>query len=271
MIKFFYILKLPFHHIYQLRKFLNYISSQVKAVRQASVQDHFLGAAWFLLAPIMEMVVYFLLFAVIFKQSRFGEIPAFHGILVGIIHFRIFQYSVQTSIGAIVSNRNTMLQVKIDPIVFVSIEFLKQIQQIVYYLPILLLSIIFFKAYPDSNIVWYPFVILILFVASWSCALLLSSAYVYLRDLRNVFQAIIFPILYSSPVIYPIMLVPERLLSIYYINPFATLFTMIQACLLGFPFPPIQYVISCSIFFIVLFFIAHIFYAYKSPNFTKVI
>jgi ABC-type polysaccharide/polyol phosphate export permease len=78
-------------------------------------------------------------------------------------------------------------------------------------------------------------------------------------------------LLYSSPVIYPLSFVPVDLQTYYLMNPFAVLFALVQSCFLGLTFPPLPYVAWCAAFFIVLLLGAHMMYARRSPNFTKVI
>ena len=256
--------------IWQLVRYRDYIISQAYAERAASLAGHMFGALWFVLAPLLEMLVYYVLVSVIFQRGSYGHYPAFVGIMTGIIHYRIFQKMVSQSVPSIVDRRNIMLQVKIEPMTFVAIAVLKVLLDARYYVPLYAATLLFYGVYPSGNIIWYLPVLGLLLLAGWAVSLLLAVIYVYFRDIKELSVVILRLLIYLCPVIYPISFVPQAYLDLYLLNPFATLFVMVQACLLGSPFPSPLHVANCIIFVALLLVLAHLLYNRVAGNLLKV-
>lgn len=265
------IIALPLDHVRRLRAFKDFIRSQALANRRARVGDMMLGSLWFLLGPILEMGVYFFLVVVVFDRANFGQVPTFLGIMVGLAHYRTFQATVQHTITSITANRNILLQVKVEPMAFVTIGVTKQLQEARYYVPLILVTALVFGYLPGPGAMYYPLVLALILLMTWSVALLAACAYVYLRDLQLISQTVLRLMLYASPVIYPVLLVPEEWRTYYFLNPFATLFGLVQATLLGMPWPPVEHIAGTVGFVVALAFIAHAFYERTHRRYTKIL
>lgn len=233
--------------------------------------DSLLGSVWFLLGPILEMLVYFFLVVVVFDRVRFDDVPAFLGILIGIAHYRVFQMTVSQSITSIVANRNIMLQIRVEPMVFVAVAVAKQLQEARYYAFLIVVGLGAYLYLPPIQVVLYPAVLLLILLAIWSSALMLSCLYVYVRDLQPMAQMGFRLFLYGSPIIYPLTLIPDEFKTWYFVNPLAGVFGSVQATLLGIESPPLWAIIWSVTFFTSIAFMAHYFYQRNAPNFTKIL
>ena len=259
-----------FSSIKNMKRHRDYIISQAYSERTASLASHALGALWFVLTPLMEMLIYYILIAVIFQRGGHSAYPTFVGIMTGLIHYRVFQRIVSQSVTSIVDRRSTMLQVKIEPMSFVAISTLKALLDARYYVPLYIITLILYGVYPSKNIIWYPFILALLIMASWAIALLFSVTYVYFRDIREISTITLRLLLYMCPIIYPSTFVPEKYVDIYFLNPFATLFAMFKASILGDPFPPAFHMAYSVLFFFLLLVSAHILYNRQAGNLLKV-
>ncbi len=267
MLKF---ISLPKKNLQSLLIYKDFILTQAFGERRAQIADTVLGSFWFLLGPILEMSVYFFLIVVVFERTSFGDVPAFLAIMIGLAHFKVFQTTAQRSISSIVGGRRILLQIKIEPLSFVMIAFLKQMQDAKYYFILIVLTSIYFSYVPSYEIIFYPFILFLIILATWSLSLLLACLYVSFRDLQLLMQTVLRLLLYISPIIYPSTFIPEKWTAYYFLNPFATLFGLLQSSVLSMPWPPTLNIFGCVIFFVLLFFIAHTFYSRTSKNYTKV-
>ncbi len=254
----------------RLARHKDYIISQAHAERTASLAGHVFGALWFVLRPLLEMLTYYLLIVVFFRRGNFGDYPVFLGIMTGIIHYHVFQQMVSQSVMAIVSQRHVMLQVPIEPMAFVAISALRVLLDARYYVPLYVAALLLYGVWPPPTVVWYPFVLALLLLASWAVSLLVAVAYVYFRDIREITSVALRLLFYLCPTIYPVTYVPKEHLGLYLLNPFATLFNLIQATLLGMPFPPLPHVLYCVTFFVLLLGLAHLLYSRAAGNMLKV-
>lgn len=257
-------------HFRDIRDRRHYVVSQASAARASSVAGYVFGNAWFLLTPLLEMLVYYLLVVVIFQRSMFGDAPPFLGLMTGLIHFWIFSRAVQGCVSSTVSRRGLMMQVNIAPVVFVATDFLNEMTKSLYYVPLFVGTFLFANYVPAPTVVFYPLVLLLLLVAAWSAGLLLSCVFVYFRDVRNGSQVILRLLLYACPIIYPLSFVPLDLVTTYMINPFAILFSLVHWSLLGLDAPTFGYITYAVFFVVFLFFLAHLTYERTHRHFTKV-
>jgi ABC-2 type transport system permease protein len=84
--------------------------------------------------------------------------------------------------------------------------------------------------------IFLPGVIFIQFILCLGLALLCSGLMVYFRDTQHFVMVALMAWFFMSPVMYPIELVPERLLNYYLLNPMSTILMGFRYCLLGQPF-----------------------------------
>ena len=247
-----------------------FIKNRAEADRRARFIDRLLGNLWFVVAPIAEILIYYILVAVIFRSRDFYGVPVFLGITGGLIHFWVFQRTVSSCISAFVNERSIMLQIKIEPLVFVVIKFLNEIRSSRMYLLILVAAMAAYGFVPSWHIIFYPLVLAFLIFSAWSFSVLAATAYVFFRDVQEIFNIVIRVILYSSPVIYALSFVPESIQPFFLLNPFAVMFSLVGSAVFGFPPPPALYVIWCLVFFIAVFIGAHCYYEASKRQFTKV-
>lgn len=64
-----------------------------------------------------------------------------------------------------------------------------------------------------------PFISLLFFGLIFGAGLVLGALYVYLRDLNQIWEVLTTSLLFMSPIIYPISIVPPHLMKYYMLNP----------------------------------------------------
>jgi len=69
----------------------------------------------------------------------------------------------------------------------------------------------------------FPLIHLIYFWFIYGAGLLLSSLYVYFRDLNQIWQVVTQILFFCSPIVYPLSIIPDSLMPYYLLNP-VTLF-----------------------------------------------
>lgn len=254
--------------IWQRRDF---VRDQARSQRYVRIVDRTLGSIWFFLAPLAELMVYFLLVAVIFQRQEFYGVPAFVAIALGLAHYWIFQRIFSRTVSVIVDNRSILLQIKIEPIVFVAISFLAGLGEVKYYIMIVAFSMAAYGIIPGWNALLYPLALGLILVATWAFSLLAATAYVFFRDIKELSAIAMRLLLYSCPIIYALQLVPEAYRDLYLFNPFATLFAMMSSVVLGFEAPETRHIIVCVAFIFAALVAAHLYYERTKRLFTKVI
>lgn len=180
-----------------------------------------LGLFWALLKPIMDILIYYIVFQIVLKQN----IPAFASwLFIGLI---IWNFFVESTTGTIqilstkkylyeYSNMNK-LEIYISTLLSNTIGFFFN----------LAMFIVFYNFLePESNglhvqNLWILVLFLNVFVLSLAVSLILSNIYVVAKDITQIWQVFTAFLFFLSPIIYKLSTFQEALPSFDYANPIA--------------------------------------------------
>ncbi|MBI1870451.1 MAG: ABC transporter permease [Chlamydiae bacterium] len=191
-----------------------------------------LGFFWSLMDPLMMAVVYL----VFIKLTRFQtDLPY---LLSGVFIWQFLVLCVGDSFHAILGNTNLVKKVYFPRLI---LPLATALANLINFLLSLLILIIFLFLLGVKihllHLVYLPFLIFLEFMICSGLAFLFSSLTVYFRDTQHVVGIILMALFFMSPVIYPVQLVPERWLTLYLMNPMATILLGFRSGLLGTSFP----------------------------------
>lgn len=183
----------------------------------------FLGVYWSLFNPLMMTALYAVIFGSAFKEYYHDSLwqytlAAFTGLTV--IHF--FNGSTSQALSSIVNNGSLLNKVKLPVSVFpISIIIANTFQLLVGMFPLLLLVTILVSPRASSlvNIIAIPLPLLALVAISTGMGLLVSSLYVFFRDLPFLYELVQFVLMMSSPIFYPAKIVPPSIRPFLELNP----------------------------------------------------
>jgi ABC-type polysaccharide/polyol phosphate export permease len=249
----------------------NLVAYLVEAQLQASVHKNILGKLWFSLVPLSQIGIYYLLVVVIFSAGPVRPATSFIAIAMGIMHYMVLNNVATYCQSAIHSNASLLLEVKLEPIVLIAASFLRAIRISGFGILLFFIFFVFWSAEISNRILIYPFILLLWLALCWVTALCVATASVFLRDLERLVPILLQVTMYTSPVIYSFNLFPDKYITLFLLNPVASVFTLFQWSLLGLETDislPLVIVIS---WVLAGFFGAHAFYNWGRNKFTKVL
>jgi ABC-2 type transport system permease protein len=177
-----------------------------------------LGYVWTLLRPLS----YFAVLYVVFTQIiRFGDtIPNYAVILLmNIMLFQFFADATGTAMGSVVRGEPIVRKMHfpriVIPLAIVVTSAMTSAMNLVVVFGFMLVS----GVDPQPTWLLLPAIATGLVVFSAGAALLLSIAYVRLRDLGHVWTVALRVLFYGTPVLYPLELVPESFRWVIALNP----------------------------------------------------
>lgn len=233
----------------------DFIIFALRNERTASFAGTVLGSLWSYIFPIIQVIIYYFLVHVIFKRSGVPGIDPFLMIVVGIMHYTVVSAVLSASCNAIVARANVLMHVRVEPLVFVALEFLKELRKGLEYLVILFVCYIYFAPTPHWGLAIYPVLIFVMFAGLWGPCLALSVSNVFYRDVAHFVRMVLRVLIFLCPVIYHFSAVPERFWPFYFMNPLAGVFAWLQWSLLGGTMPPIWpllWAVGCSLIVLAL-------------------
>lgn len=222
-----------FKELYQYREFLK---TSIRKEFRGKYKKSFLGVLWSFINPLLQLLVYALVFPYIMRV-QVENYTMF--LVVVLIPWNFFSTTVSQSTSTIIASSGIIKKVyfprAILPIANVTSNLLN----------FLISSVIVFAALLISgigigpSIVLFPLVLLIQYVFSLAISFLLSSITVYIRDLEYFISVLMMLWFYVTPVIYSVDMIPDQFKNILMLNPMTLIITAYREILYYKNFPDI--------------------------------
>ncbi len=198
----------------------------------------FMGIFWSVIHPVVLLVSYVFVFAVVFGQRLVpdsGTDRFWLFLFCSILPWLFFQDSVQRSSTVVIDNANlvtkTLFPTEILPL---SVLLAGTVNHLIGFS--ILLGILVFGFGKISVFVFFvPFYFLCLMLFTLGFSWLVSSLNVFVRDISQILSVILTFWFWFTPVFYSPERFPPRLLFIVYWNPLAHVVTGYRDCLLRMP------------------------------------
>lgn len=160
-----------------------------------------LGMGWTLLNPLLQMIVYTLVFSFIMKVG----VPAFPVfILSGLLPWTLISVSIAGSAHCLLNNQGLIRKVAVPQLVWpIAIVASKLVDLVLSLVPFAAIAIAFGRG---PRLAWLAVVpaMVCATVFSAGLALLFSSLTVFYRDMRHLVDILVQVWFYLTPVIYPV-------------------------------------------------------------------
>jgi len=234
-----------------------------------------LGNIWWVVDPLLQMLVYVVLVAVIFNRGG-PDYPLF--LFSAILPWKWFVSSVQDGTGSIVGSERLIKQIHFPKLVLPFAAVMAGIVNFAFGLiPLAGLIILFFA---DRATVWLlliPVVAVVQLLFTLPVAILLGAVNVFYRDLGNLMRHLLRLWFYLSPSLYSIDQLrqvegmPPLALDILLLNPFAVLFTAYRAVIYEGRPPDAVGLAILALFSCLLLAVALLVFKRLEPSFAKVL
>ncbi len=188
-----------------------------------------LGQLWWLLDPLLLGAVYFLLVDVIMRRGG-DDFAVF--VFASVVVWKHFQTSVRNATAITVSREQAMRQVRFPRSVLPLAATLTETVYFAFGLLVVIVAAIPFGIAPAPALALLPIVAAVQVVLALAIAFVLSALNVFFRDVQHLSGHAFRIWFYLSPGLYAVSLVPERLRTVYDLNPFVTLLPAYHTILL---------------------------------------
>lgn len=196
---------------------------------KVSQKELMLGYFWWILDPLLLMLIYWLLIGVIFNRG--GPLyPLF--ILCGLVPHRAFSISFSNSITSISGAFGIIGQVNFPRHFLPLSDVLVNHVKLLFGLLVVVVLALFFGLRVDYTFILLVIPVSIQVILVSGLAMLMSVLGVYFRDLKNLTQFLMRILLYLSPVLYSVDRIPERFRDIYLLNPLASLYVTYRSIIM---------------------------------------
>jgi lipopolysaccharide transport system permease protein len=225
----------PFRVIRLITRNRGLIWSMVRREVSQRYRGSFLGPLWTVLTPVVQIVIFTLIFSGIF-QARFGGESSSLGFAVhlfcGLLPWIAFSETLQRSTTVVRDNVNLVKRVVFPVAILpVNIALAGLVQQIFGTLVLLAAARLLIGELTPS-ILWFPALVVPQLLATLGLSWLVAGIGVYLRDTTQAVNLLLMSWMYLTPIFYPESIIPAHYSWIVRWNPMAPLIRSYRLCLL---------------------------------------
>jgi len=186
-----------FREIWSRRRLIGYL---VRADLRKKGADTILGNVWWVLDPLLQMLVYVILIDFIFRRSV-PDYPLF--IFAAILPWKWFTSSMYDAITSVVGQERLIKQIHFPKIVLPVASTFAGIANFAFGLiPLFALLLLFFPHRLNPNVVWIPAIAAVQLVFTLAFCFLVSAVNVFFRDVSNIARHALRLWFYLSPALY---------------------------------------------------------------------
>jgi homopolymeric O-antigen transport system permease protein len=257
----------------------------VRADLKKKGADSLLGNLWWILDPLLQMLVYVVLVEVLFRRNQ-PDYPLF--IFAAILPWKWFTSSVGDGITAVSSQDRLIKQVHFPKIVLPTAAAVAGIANFAFGLiPLMAILVLWYPDRLSGYLVLLPVIAAVQLIFTLAVAFLVSAINVFYRDVGNVSRHVLRLWFYLSPALYGPSTIESlatshpELFRLMQLNPFYTLFTAYRSVIYGAEtsgggsVPPMQpdwaALGGLALGSLILLLIATIFFKRIEPSFAKVL
>lgn len=195
-----------------------------------------LGFSWALLNPLVQIVIFTVIFGRVAKVSTEG-IPYFLFSSVAIIPWTYMSGSLSQSSQSLVSGQHMLGKIYFPRLIFPITPVLAKVVDFGISILILLVVMIYYRVHPTWNLFLFPLFFILMMSIPAGIGMWLSALAIRFRDVKFAMPFIIQMLIYSAPIVYSASSIPEKYRIIYSLNPIVGVIEGYRATLLGTPIP----------------------------------
>ncbi len=228
-----------------------------------------LGLGWAIFPAISQALIYTLIFGRLVRLDSDGA-PYSMFALVGVIPWIFFSQAFNAACSSVYGNGSFIQKIYFPRVFLPAAAILDKGFDFLVALCVTFIVLCFFGGDPNWNVVFLPLLILLILVTTLGYGMLVAAICVHFRDLLHMMGYVTMVLMYCSPVVYPVSLVPQKWVYIYALNPMVGIIEGFRCSLLSTkPMPWDLILISAIVSFSGLI-IGFIYFRATEPKFADV-
>lgn len=193
----------------------------------------FLGIAWAVFQPLFTMIIFTIFFGNLAKIPSDGvPYPIF--VYSGLLFWSYFSSSLTSASSCMVDNESIIKKIYFPRLLLSVGATITPIIDFVFAFGVFLGLMVFFRFMPSlSGLLVVPVLLLISMVTASGMGFFLASVNVKYRDVRYILPFFIQTLMFVTPIIYPVSIIPDQFKWLAYLNPMTGVITMARSVILG--------------------------------------
>jgi lipopolysaccharide transport system permease protein len=196
----------------------------------SSVRRTRLGYLWWVIEPVLEACVFYVVFGIFFGSSVQNFVAY---LLVGLVPFTWLSRSISNASSSMLNARWALQNYRLHPVFFPLAEVLQDATKALFSGIILLIFLIFYGIPATTSWFWVPLIVLSQFALVTAVACFVSSVVPLMEDIKNLVPIVLTMTMFASGIFYdPNVLLTDEWRFYYFLNPMASLLNLYRNVLL---------------------------------------
>lgn len=226
--------------------------SLVKKDLRGRYKGSVLGFFWTFLNPLLQLLVYFIVFSVILRV-QVENYTAF--MFVSLLPWIYFSSCTATANRLIIDQANIVKKIYFPRLI---LPFASACSGLInlslsYLIALPVLHLLGINLGP--SIILLPLILILHGVLVLGFGMLISSMNVYFRDIEHIWGIMLQVWIYITPILYPITMVPDKYKSLIHLNPMTSVILLYQKILYDGQFPSVDLVLEALCWALFMYFI----------------
>jgi len=210
-----------------MRRWWDLLTVLTERMLRARYRGSILGILWSLMNPLLMTAVYTAVFGYAFRQYYAGSMLHYALVVfIGLTVIQFFSGSTSQALSSVVVNSGLLNKIRVPMEIFPASTVASHAVQLGIGVLPLLIVVTLFSTHDALRAVLLPLPLLGLVLLSVGVGFLVSTIYVYFRDIPHIYELITFFAWVTLPVFYPAAIVPTHVRDFLVFNP---LFPMVQS------------------------------------------
>lgn len=195
-----------------------------------------LGFMWAILQPLVQIVIFTIIFGKVAKLSTDG-IPYILFSSVAIIPWTYISQATSQSSQSLLGGSSMLGKIYFPRLIFPITPVLAKLVDFGISMFIVVCIMLYYRVSPTSNLLLFPLFLIMMVAVPLGIGTWLSSLAIRFRDVKQAMPFFIQMLMYSAPIVYSPTSIPEQYRLLYSLNPIVGVIEGFRACLLGTSIP----------------------------------
>ena len=224
-------------YIENFKKFQPLLSELITRDIKNKYRKSILGVFWTILNPLFMMIVLSVVFSNLFKFD-IEYFPVY--LLSGQLIFNFFSESTTNAMGAIIANGPLIKKIYVPKYVFVLSRIFSSSINLLASFTALIFVMLARRVELHYTILLVPIPLFFVISFSLGVGLLLAALTVKFRDIMHLYSVFVTALMYLTPVIYPMSILPEWLEKVVLLNPLTNILIMFRDVMMNNTLPSLS-------------------------------
>lgn len=249
--------------VISLKKYTFLLNQLVKRDFKVKYRGSALGMLWSILNPLLNMIVLSTVFSQVFKAVDNYNIY----LLSGIVMFSYFSEATSISVNSVVENFSLITKVYFPKFIIPLSKTLSSAINLIISIIVFIIMGIFMDLNIWSGYLIIPYALICLLIFAIGISFIVSTLQVFFRDTQHLYGVLLTIWMYSTPILYPLNIIPEMLLPIFKLNPLFIFIDFLRQIALYKVVPNLESFLLCASWSIGVFILGSIVFVKNQKKF----